>query len=168
MRGLYGDFIYPELDSFMAGRDARLPFVIFGAGWEGEQALDTLKHTKYASNVYGFCDNNKELWGKEKFHLPVFSPYELLAEKREIIYILASGRHNTSFLRQLLNLYVPQRNIFIAPFDTLFTQRGWQYFDMFPAGACETFVDAGAYDGRTSRDFIHWCLENSRRFICLN
>lgn len=154
---LYGFFQYPELESFLDNRNAEVSLVIFGAGKEGEIAFEILKHTKYAKNIYGFCDNNCKLWGKRKCGFPIFSVYELLSNKRDVVYILASSGYNFQFLQQLLNLYVPQNNIFIAPFNALAAQRGWQYFDMFQPSSHEIFVDAGAYDGKTSKDFLQWC-----------
>lgn len=161
IQSVYNDFRYPELESFLRGwgkEEKHIRFVIFGAGHEGEIAFEILKHTKYSSKIYAFCDNNKELWGKKKQGLYIKSIYELLAEKQEIIYILASNRYNNQFLRQLLALCVPQKNIFISPFGGyLFAQRGWQYFDVFSDCGQESFIDAGAYDGMTSKDFLKWC-----------
>lgn len=154
---LYGCFQYPELEAFLDGQDDNIPFIIFGAGKEGENSFEILRHTKYAGNIYGFCDNNSELWGKTKCGLPIFSIYELLSKKKDLLYVLASSGYNPSFLNQLLSLYVPQKNIFVAPFNALFAQRGWQYFDMFQPSSHEVFVDAGAYDGKTSKDFLRWC-----------
>lgn len=159
MHNLYEMFYYHEMDCFMKGRDiSQLSIVIFGAGYEGQIAFRILKHTIYASNIYAFCDNNKKLWGKEEQGIPIKSIYDLIASKKEIVYVLASRRYNYEFMIQLLNLCIPQKNIFISPYGGfLFAQRGWQYFDLFQAGDSEGFVDAGAYDGLTTKDFIRWC-----------
>ncbi len=37
---------------------------------------------------------------------------------------------------------------------------GWQYFDYFAPNKKEVFVDGGALDGATSKDFIKWCGGN--------
>lgn len=39
----------------------------------------------------------------------------------------------------------------------MFAQRGWQYFDLFEPSDSEGFVDGGAYDGMTMKEFLHWC-----------
>lgn len=157
---IYDIFEYRELDDFLAGRDiSQLKLVIFGAGYEGKAAYKILKHTKYGSLLYSFCDNNRELWGKKQ-SLPIVSVYDLLTSKKEIIYILASRRYNYELLIQLLTLRVPRENIFVSPFGGyLFAKRGWQYFDVFQANDSESFVDAGAYDGMTTKDFFAWCHE---------
>lgn len=158
MDELYKNFQYLILDDFLKERKAQLPLVIFGAGCGGEITFEILKHTKYSSRILGFCDNNKELWGKTKRGLPIMSLYELLASKKEVVYILASTGHNSEFLHQLLNLNVPQKDIFVAPFgEFLMAERGVQYFDVFQPCENEVFVDAGAYDGMTSRAFVNWC-----------
>lgn len=179
VHNLYKNFQYLALDRFMEGREEKeYLFVIFGAGYEGKIALEILKHTKYVSNLYGFCDNNKELWGKNIHGLPVMSIYELLSQNKEIIYILASSRYNYHFLYQLLNLGISHKKIFISQHGGFIAaQRGWQYFDVFQPRKQEVFVDAGAYDGMTSRDFIQWChgkydyiymfeLNSNMRSIC--
>lgn len=157
MHDLYKDFEYPTLDHFIE-RNGEKPIVIFGAGYEGGIAVEIIKHTQYASCLYGICDNNKELWGEEKYGFPVMSIYDLLTKDKEVIYILASSRYNYQFLCQLLNLGVYQENIFISQYGGfLAAQRGWQYFDVFQPYKHEVFIDAGAYDGKTSKEFINWC-----------
>lgn len=157
MHDLYKNFEYPTLDHFIK-RHKEKPLVIFGAGYEGGIAVEIIKHTRYASYLYGICDNNKELWGKEKYGLPVMSIYDLLTKGKKVIYILASTRYNYQFLCQLLNLGVYQENIFISQYGGfLAAQRGWQYFDVFQPYKHEVFIDAGAYDGKTSKEFIKWC-----------
>ena len=157
MHGLYGSYQYSMLDDFLGDRK-QTPLVIFGAGYEGEIAVEILRHTKYASWMYAFCDNNRELWGKTKCNLPIVSIYDLLKGKKEYVFILASWTYNIHFLRQLQRLNIPQRNIFVAPYGGfLFAKRGWQYFDVFQPTEHEVFVDAGAYDGMTSKDFLLWC-----------
>lgn len=37
---------------------------------------------------------------------------------------------------------------------------GWQYFDFFSAGENEVFIDGGALDGVSSKEFIRWCNGN--------
>lgn len=121
MHNIYKNFQYEALDRFLEGRElSKLFIVIFGAGYEGNIAYDILKCTKYASHIDAFCDNNKELWGQEMQGLPVVSIYDLMASKKEVVYILASRRYNYEFLIQLLNLCVPQKNIFISPYGGFF------------------------------------------------
>ena len=159
MLELYGEFQYLELDNFLSGRERNPVLVIFGAGKEGERTLDILKHTKYKRDIYGFCDNNKKLTEEAttRYGLPVYSVYDLLTQEKDVVFLIASQRYSMAFLTQLLNLKVPQKNIFVAPYHILFAQRGKQYFDLFEPAEHEVFVDAGAYDGSTSRDFLKWC-----------
>ena len=42
-----------------------------------------------------------------------------------------------------------------------------QYFDVFRPGPSEVFLDAGAYDGQSSLDFLRWCGGRYRKIICL-
>lgn len=179
MLELYGKFQYSELDEFLEGRDKQMPLVICGAGKEGERTLDILKHTGNAQNVYGFFDNNDQIWGETRYGLLVYSIYDLLLEKRDMVFIVASQKYGASFQRQLLNLRIPQNNIFVAPYNVLYAQRGKQYFDLFESVEHEVFVDAGAFDGLTSMEFLKWChgkydgiymfeLNSNMKRICLS
>lgn len=159
MLSFYKFFRYPALDNFLENRKS-IQLVIFGAGYEGGIAAEILYHTKYAASLYAFCDNNKELWGKKKCGLPIMSIYELLTLNREMVFVLASSTYNQQFLIQLISLGVLQKNIFIPQWGGfLFAERGRQYFDVFQPCEHEVFVDAGAFDGNTSKEFIKWCDE---------
>lgn len=158
MLDLYGEFQYAELDDFLAGRDnEQTQLVICGAGKEGERTFEILNCTKHRDKMYAFCDNDNQLWGKCKLGLPIFSIYDLLTKSKDMVFLVASSRYSGVFLSQLLNLNVPQKNIFIAPHNIVYAIRGKQYFDLFEPVEHEVFVDMGAYDGMTSREFMLWC-----------
>lgn len=51
--------------------------LIWGAGLRGENIYQLLKtHESY--EIVAFGDNNKELWGQEKFHLPIVSAESII------------------------------------------------------------------------------------------
>lgn len=63
--------------------------LIWGAGQRGEDVYQLLKmHKSY--EIVAFGDNNKELWGKEKFHLPIVGTEDIVNFRDLECIIIAS------------------------------------------------------------------------------
>lgn len=131
--------------------------VIFGAGKYGSHAYYVLKHSSLSDRLTGFIDNNPSLGGGQLYGLPVVSPYELMKSADDYVVVIGSSAHGLTMYRQLCYMGFPQYNIYIPREGRLVGVTGHQYFDVFPPIHDEVFVDAGCYDGWTSRDFAEWC-----------
>lgn len=155
---MHESFVYEEFDLFVGTRK-NIPIIIFGAGKEGKHTYNVLKKTVHKDSIFAFCDNATDRWKEKYCGLPICSIYELLALEKEYLFIIAVENNNTQYaiMHQLLLLKVPQNNIFLQCYGGIFAKTGCQYFDMFEAGEDEVFIDAGAFDGETTKEFIKWC-----------
>lgn len=144
-----------RFETYMENRDKK-KVIIFGAGKKGRETKEILEkmgiYPKY------FCDNNQALWGTEIEGIEVLNPEELAYGYRDYCVILASTCYAQQFHQQLIAGYFPQENIFFPPAGILVAACGNQYFDFdeFKPMKGEIFVDAGAYNGETTLDFVNW------------
>lgn len=144
------------------------PIIIFGAGSEGKLTLHILR--KMGIDIAGFCDNDSRKWGENTFEgKPVFSPTDIVYNHREKFVILASMNYSDKFYHQLtsaLNPF-PRENIWMPRIGSLYASTGKQYFDCpnLEVESDEVFIDAGCFDGGTSKDFIKWCDNNYKKII---
>ncbi len=128
--------------------------IIYGCGLYGI-------HTKIALEACGintdyFCDSNDDLQGKTKYGLKIISPKELVNMHKESMVIIATKNHQKEMCQNLLNLGFSRRNIVMPEDGILRAFCGCQYFDYFNPEKNEVFVDAGAYDGETTLEFVKW------------
>jgi FkbM family methyltransferase len=135
------------------------PIIIFGAGSEGKLTLHILK--KMGIDIWGFCDNASSKWKTKYEGKPVISPTEVIMKHKDKFVILASMNNRNQFYNQLTAPAVPfpKENIWIPRTGTLYATNGQQYFDCpgFKVEQNEVFIDAGCFDGNTSKDFVKWC-----------
>lgn len=153
-----------DYDDFREVYDQK-PIIIFGVGTDGKVSQHILK--QMGIDVWGFCDNDSNKWGSEYDGKPVISPKEVIWEHRDKFIVLASRKHKNSFYNQLttsLNPF-PKENIWFPRVGSLYATTGWQYFDCpeFKVKNDEVFVDAGCFDGSTSRDFVKWSEGNYKK-----
>ena len=59
--------------------------------------------------------------------------------------------------QQLARAGFPQYNMYLPRYGRITATVGQQYFDVFNADENEIFIDAGCYDGNTSKQFVEWC-----------
>ncbi len=143
----------PELDKYENGKQKK--YIIFGAGLEGKRTHKIL--TASGRAVYAWCDNNRKLWGKNIGGSCVLSPGELLHTHNDATVIISVSRCLLDIYQQLLILGFPRQNIFIPENGFLLGTAGWQYFDVFEPEKQEVFIDAGCWNGMTTKEFVDWC-----------
>lgn len=82
---------------------------IFGAGRLGQFIYLLLALQKM--NVVGYCDNNKDIQGKDFQEIKVLSPEEAVKNDSQAYYVIASARHNQTMKNQLIQLGVKEELI---------------------------------------------------------
>lgn len=145
----------PELDEFEKMlQSSQRQYILFGAGVEGKKAYKIMNasHRK----VYAWCDNNRDLWGKEIDGLKVLSPKELIKSFKDFFVIITAKSYMLSIYQQLLMMDFPRANIIIPQNGFLLGFSGQQYFDVFSPQNDEVFIDAGCWDGATTKEFVQW------------
>lgn len=143
-------------DSYYDGKK----IIVFGTGKFGEHTYFILKHSKFADSIYAFMDNDAKKWGMKFCGYNILSPSEVVEKHKDAIIIFASEIYCAEMYLQLAHMNFPQYNMFLPQHRKLSGGRGWQYYDVFDAQENEIFIDAGAYDGQTSLDFVRWCNNN--------
>ena len=127
--------------------------IIFGCSYLGIMLKGLLRCIGYRA-VY-FCDNNHS--GTIVEDLPVLSLDDIKKEHcKNSLIMIASYGYQDEMHRQLRDMGIPEELIFQYKNIELFGKRGSQYFDVFAPSEKEVFVDAGAFDGETIRDFCKW------------
>jgi FkbM family methyltransferase len=122
----------------------------FGAG---AKAYDEIK--KYPKIPWkAFIENDKSKVGKSDI-LPVISFEEFIANSKNAVVFISSHLHGDEMKQQLLN------NGFSEEFIIDSRVRN-EYFDLPQFKPCknEFFIDAGGFDGKTTKDFFHWTQNN--------
>lgn len=127
--------------------------LIFGAGIWGKEILDTYRGVPFEC----FVDNKAA--GKIYEGLPVISFDEYMEKYKNEIIVISSRLYHKEIYQQLKENGVSDDNIVNAGKITDIMSRR-QYFDI-PEFNNEMeegcFVDAGSFDGRTSKIFAEWC-----------
>ena len=142
-------------EEFMQSRDKE-KIIIFGAGKKGKETKEILEKMGFFPKY--FCDNNHELWGKCVEGIEVLNPEDLPYFYRNYSVILGSVLYARQFNEQLVRSFFPQGNVFFPRGGILVAACGNQYFDFeeFKQTEKEIFIDAGAYNGETTKDFVKW------------
>ncbi|MCL1999479.1 MAG: FkbM family methyltransferase [Turicibacter sp.] len=154
------DFGWNELmDNF----DGKSKIVIFGCGGSGVFIYNSLRSMGY--EVEAFSDNNAALWGTSKANVPIISPTELAERYADAFIIVAIWKMERclEIKEQLIglkctNIYIPKYTGMILNLSKS------QYFDdeILQPLDNEIFIDAGAFDGQTSVDFVNWCKRHNK------
>ena len=127
--------------------------MIFGAGWWGKNILKNYPDIGFE----GFVDNNVR--EQKCLGLPVFSFEDYIKKYKDNLIVVSPRLHHEKIVQQLMNSGIKTENIInFAKLEESLAIRA--YFDL-PAlekarAENEFFIDAGAFDGMTSRAFIDW------------
>lgn len=128
--------------------------VIFGAGFWGRELAR--QYCKYEFDC--FVDNNATYPWEEKEGLRVISFDAYLKDYRDATVFLGSRLYYNELYEQLTaNGIARDQIVNVGKMIDDMSLR--QYFDLacMPHKKDEVFVDAGGFDGRTSKLFIQWC-----------
>lgn len=131
--------------------------VIFGAGiWGKILYKETACKIKWDKVI----DNKPE--GKTVDNLPVISVENFMEAYNEETVVISSYKNSEGMLQQLLEGGIPKENIINAG-DVIFelTEKAI-YFDLevIAPEKEEFFIDAGCFDGLTTRQFLEWSKGN--------
>ncbi len=133
--------------------------VIFGAGNEGKRAFFILNQIGFGKRVVAYADNNPRNWNQKIDGIPIVSIDDLKKRYSEAVILIATYKYAPDIYGQLL-VYGFDRNLIFYPrFRRFMANAGHQYFDLLELKKekDEVFIDAGAYDGTTSVEFVDWC-----------
>lgn len=128
--------------------------VIFGAGFWGKELAR--QYFKYGFEC--FVDNKAVYPWEEKEGLIVVSFDEYLDKYRDATVFLGSRLYYSELYEQLVANGISQDQI-VNVGKMIDDMSLRQYFDLpcMPRAKEEVFVDAGGFDGKTSKLFIQWC-----------
>lgn len=128
--------------------------VLYGAGHDGEIMLNILRHLGISPLC--FCVSRLE---EENVNgaIPILCVDDVIEKYKDPFYIVCSSLYKNDIKNELIIRGVEEKNIYIPKFKFPTIIRGKQYFDIFTPEKNEVFIDAGGYDGGTTRDFINWC-----------
>lgn len=139
---------------------------IFGAGIWGNELLDSYSNIEFSC----FIDNNREKYGKRIKELPVISFNEWIEKSDNSVAVISSKLYHKEQYAQLIEHKIPEERIINAGeiIDYLETL---QYFDLPKfkelQAKDEVFVDAGAFDGKTSARFAQWTGETYKKIYAM-
>lgn len=142
------DEIHKKLKKFeKAGKQ----LIIFGAGLNGKFIL------KYFSDIKWTCFVDNYLKVDNAFELKVINFEELKEKYFDSIIVISSNVANNQMYQQLIQNGFSKENI-INLGEELSQMLSKQYFEFLPdANGNESFVDAGCFEGETSKAFVKWC-----------
>lgn len=139
--------------------------VIFGAGFWGRGIAR--QYSKYGFEC--FVDNKAVYPYEEKEGLLVISFEEYLRKYKDCATVFLGSRlYYNEFFEQLREQGVDREKI-VNVGKMIDDMSLRQYFDLscMPHKENEVFVDAGGFDGKTSRLFIQWCNKRYKKIYVL-
>ncbi|MBO5470230.1 MAG: FkbM family methyltransferase [Lachnospiraceae bacterium] len=100
----------------------------------------------------------------------MISPDDIRANYRDCILVIASQNYYLDMFKQMISNPsnpFPKQNIWVPRLGLLYATTGNQYFDCpgMVIGDNETFIDAGFFQGETSREFARLCNGKYNRII---
>ena len=133
------------------------PKAIYGAGHWGQQVKKLFPEGRWEC----FIDNNaiqlKNVLGMECYKLEDF-----IRNFRNACFIVATNKFTKEIKEELIRANIKDDNIFCISDYMKHIEHDLQYFDL-PAlyhDEHETFVDIGALDGESTKQFIKWSKGN--------
>lgn len=136
----------------------RKQFIVFGWGEMGKLAYRTLKYLK--KDIFCVCDNNPSLQGVMEDGTKICDFDYIKENGRDCVIIIAvSKRWMLDIYAQLKRAKFLDENIFITTNEGLYCDIKGQYFDLesySPQRGKEIFLDAGCYNGTTSKEAYDW------------
>jgi FkbM family methyltransferase len=123
---------------------------LFGAGLGSHSAVESNPKIPWRA----FIDNDNSKVGKADI-LPIISFEEFIANSKNAVVFISSSLYGNEMKRQLIDNSFPIEFIIDAKSDS-------QYFDLsqFKPYENELFIDAGGYDGSTTKYFFQWLQNN--------
>lgn len=138
--------------------DPAIPKYIYGAGIRG-RALSKI----WPYNWKGIIDQNENLIGAMIDGVSVI-PYQSIENREKAVVVIPNRFSADEIAERLVNSGIKKEHIFnIADLWNELTEK--QYFDLpdLPHSEEEVFVDAGAFDGTSTIQFLKWADNKIRR-----
>ena len=138
--------------------DPSIPKYIYSAGIRG-RAIKKI----WAYDWKGFIDRNEDLVGTEVEGIPVVS-CQSIKDKTDVVVVIPNRFFANEIVDELIDLGINKKYIFnlSETWNPLIYQ---QYFD-FPGlsnSKEEVFVDVGAFDGLSTKQFLEWSGNEHKR-----
>ena len=136
---------------------------IFGAGIWGRTLYD---ETKEFIQWHGVIDNQpagKVIGNLEIVTLEQFANHYV----ENAVIVISSYKNGADMSAQLQKIDFPQDRIVDGGKSIYWLTEGAIYFDLKelePREPYEVFIDAGGYDGLTTKEFFRWCGGNGRSY----
>lgn len=143
-----------ELENFLKENEGHKGIIIYGAGNEGRRLKRLLDSCDTPANYY--CDDNIAFQNSKIDDLEVLTTEQLVKEYTEYVVIISIQSEMVDIYCSLLRIGFPRRKILFPMHKHLVASNGIQYFDVLKPVENEVFVDAGAYNGDTIKNFINW------------
>ena len=134
--------------------------ILFGCGFWGKCIKRVFDNVKWSF----FSDNNN--FGHYVDGVYVLSERQLVTEHRDSFVFVTSKYHGNEIKTQLVADGFRCSNIFLMDELIIESEKGI-YFDFaqLPHKPNESFIDAGAFDGATTNDFIKWSGDKYSKII---
>ena len=137
-------------------------FIVYGCGYAGKRIKTMME--SFGHQVSYFCDTYR--CGGVIDGIEVLSVDEVAEQHQDYMAIISSYEYSQEMRAELLKRGFPEENIF--PKERMLSwSRGRQYFDLFPPDQEEIFVDAGAFDGETTIDFMDWAQGKQKEIFVI-
>jgi len=134
-------------------QETKKDFFMFGAGYLGHLYVNVFQEIAWRA----FIENDYSKVGKLDI-LPIISFQEFIKNSGNAIVFIPTSRYRPEMIQQLMSNGFSWDSILGWVSSTFL---GTQYFDLpyFKPQKKEFFVDAGGYDGNSTKCFFNW-LEN--------
>lgn len=135
--------------------------VIFGAGEMGKLTCRSLLYNN--RKVDCICDNNESLDALSYRDIPILGFANVCRNfKKDVVIVAVSPKYQIEIYHQLIAAGFHESKIVMSDYGGggLYCDISGQYFDLpaiVPNKEGEYFVDAGCFNGETSRQCKDWC-----------
>jgi FkbM family methyltransferase len=154
------DFIATEVEKVLPDPEKK-KMILFGCGQDGRINKRILEKCGY--EIYGYCDN---------FYTGIFEGKRVMsvgdaALVEDAFFVISSRKNRWQMYEQLVLMNVNRENI-LLPIESLGIIAGFdenQYFDVFKPRKNEIFLDAGSFDGATTKKFLEWAGNGAKAYI---
>ena len=136
--------------------------IIYGYGTRGSLIKRMLN--KMGVSVSCYCDSFIE---REKTidELRVLNVKEAVNQYKNGVFIISSKLYELDMINMLIKHGVGRDRVLTLRLEFPCLIRGNQYFDFFQSDMDEVFIDAGAYNGDTTKNFFVWAGNKAKKSI---
>ena len=135
-------------------QEIKKDFFMFGAGYAGHLFVNVFSEIPWCA----FIDNDNVKVGKLDI-LPIISFHEFIKNSGNAVVFIPNTPYWVEMKQQLISSGFPKDSIICYyDYDCSVTLFGNQYFDLpyFKPQKKEFFIDAGGYDGYSTKYFFNW------------